>query len=117
MMPLWMTASLSSSARCGCALVSVGPPWVAQRVWPMPVVPSASGLAAEVVAQHLELAGALAHAEIAVAVDHGDAGGVVAPVLEPREAGEEDGLAVARAHVSDDSTHALNARRRVMRGA
>ena len=45
MMPLWMTASLSSSARCGCAFVSVGPPWVAQRVWPIPVVPSASGFA------------------------------------------------------------------------
>ena len=45
MMPLWITASLSSSARCGCALPSVGPPWVAQRVWPMPVVPSARGCA------------------------------------------------------------------------
>ena len=64
----------------------------------------------EVVAQHLELAGALAHAEVAVAVDDGDARGVVAAVLEPGEAGEEDGLAVARAHVSDDSTHGPNPR-------
>ena len=62
----------------------------------------------EVVAEHLELARALAHAQAPVAVDDGDAGGVVSPVLEPREAREEDGLAVARAHVSDDSTHAPN---------
>ena len=37
MMPLWIRASWPSSARCGCAFWSVGPPWVAQRVWPMPV--------------------------------------------------------------------------------
>jgi hypothetical protein len=43
MMPLWMRASLPSSPRCGWALSSVGPPWVAHRVWPMPVCPSARG--------------------------------------------------------------------------
>ena len=68
------------------------------------------GVGLEVLAQHLELAGALAHAEAAVAVDDRDARGVIAAVLEPRESGEEDGLAVARAHVSDDSTHGLNPR-------
>ncbi len=40
MMPLWMTATRPSAAWCGWALRSVGPPWVAQRVWPMPVGPS-----------------------------------------------------------------------------
>ena len=35
MMPLCTTASLSVA--CGCALFSVGLPWVAQRVWPMPI--------------------------------------------------------------------------------
>ena len=43
MIPLWMTASSSWSARCGWAFASVGPPWVAHRVCPMPVVPSGSG--------------------------------------------------------------------------
>ena len=36
MMPLCTTAS--RSVACGCALVSFGRPWVAQRVWPMPIV-------------------------------------------------------------------------------
>ena len=62
----------------------------------------------QVVAQHLELAGALAHAQLAPTVDDGDTGGVVSPVLESSEAREKDGLAVARAYVSDDSTHAPN---------
>src|SRR5690606_36823695 len=38
MMPLWTMAT--SLEKCGCALVSFGTPWVAQRVWPMPIVPS-----------------------------------------------------------------------------
>ena len=71
----------------------------------------------EIVAQDAELAGPLAHPEVALAVDHGDARGVVAAVLQTREPGQEDGLALPRAHVSDDSTHASNGRRRVMRGA
>jgi len=38
-MPLWMMASRPLRERCGWALRSVGLPWVAHRVWPMPVVP------------------------------------------------------------------------------
>ena len=37
MMPLWTTAT--RAVACGCALRSVGAPCVAQRVWPMPVMP------------------------------------------------------------------------------
>ena len=37
MMPLWTSAT--PSLTCGWALVSLGTPWVAQRVWPMPVTP------------------------------------------------------------------------------
>ncbi len=37
MMPLCTTAT--RAVACGCALVSVGAPCVAQRVWPMPVLP------------------------------------------------------------------------------
>ena len=33
MMPLWTTATVPSASRCGCALTSLGAPWVAQRVW------------------------------------------------------------------------------------
>ncbi len=40
MMPLWTTATFSSASRCGWALTSFGAPWVAQRVWAMPVVPA-----------------------------------------------------------------------------
>ena len=39
MMPLWMTATRPLTSVCGWALRSVGPPWVAQRVWPIPVSP------------------------------------------------------------------------------
>ena len=47
MIPLWMSASLPSDPpRCGWALLSVGPPWVAQRVCPMPVLDGGSGCAA-----------------------------------------------------------------------
>jgi hypothetical protein len=46
MMPLWMTASLPPSARCGWALVSVGPPCVAHRVCPMPAVAVGIGCSA-----------------------------------------------------------------------
>ncbi|CNN26714.1 Uncharacterised protein [Mycobacterium tuberculosis] len=41
-MPLWTTAILPAASRCGCALRSVGRPWVAQRVWPRPVVPDSA---------------------------------------------------------------------------
>ena len=46
MMPLWMRASLPSAPpRCGWAFWSVGPPCVAHRVWPMPVVAPGSASA------------------------------------------------------------------------
>jgi hypothetical protein len=37
-MPLWTTA-ISFMETCGCALGSVTPPWVAQRVCAMPMMP------------------------------------------------------------------------------
>ena len=40
MMPLWTTQILPSVEQCGCELTSEGAPCVAQRVWPMPVVPT-----------------------------------------------------------------------------
>ena len=43
MIPLWMTATRPSWLTWGWALLSVGPPCVAQRVWPIPVVESGMG--------------------------------------------------------------------------
>ncbi len=43
MIPLWTTATRPALSRCGWALVSVGPPWVAHRVWPIPALPAGSG--------------------------------------------------------------------------
>ena len=45
-MPLWITATRPEQSRCGWALSSVGGPCVAQRVWPIAVVPPAMGSAA-----------------------------------------------------------------------
>jgi hypothetical protein len=42
MMPLWMTEI--APTLCGWAFSSDGRPWVAQRVWPMPIVPGAGSL-------------------------------------------------------------------------
>jgi hypothetical protein len=39
MIPLWITATLPVQSRCGWALRSVGRPWVAHRVCPIPVTP------------------------------------------------------------------------------
>ena len=39
MMPLWTTAMRLAPSRWGWAFCSVGRPWVAQRVWPIPTVP------------------------------------------------------------------------------
>jgi hypothetical protein len=57
-------------------------------------------------AQRGELARLLAGVQAPVLIDDRDAGGVVSAVFEPREARDEDALAVPGADVSDDSTHA-----------
>ena len=46
MIPLWMTATRPPADTCGWALTSVGPPCVAHRVWPIPVVEGSIGSAA-----------------------------------------------------------------------
>ena len=42
MMPLWMMAKLPVNEMCGWALVELGSPCVAQRVWAIPTVPVVS---------------------------------------------------------------------------
>lgn len=46
MIPLCTTATRPMRPTCGWALPSVGPPWVAQRVWPIPVVAAGNGVSA-----------------------------------------------------------------------
>ncbi len=46
MIPLCTSATRPVGPGWGCALTSLGAPWVAHRVWPMPVVDSASGSSA-----------------------------------------------------------------------
>ena len=46
MIPLCTSATRRPKPRCGCALTSLGAPWVAQRVCPMPVVDGGSGASA-----------------------------------------------------------------------
>ncbi len=71
MIPLWITATRPLVDRCGWALRSVGPPWVAQRVWPMPVVPllmsamTSSAPSVEGLLEIGQLAGALAGQQLA----------------------------------------------------
>ena len=82
MMPLCTTAS--RSVACGCALLSFGRPWVAQRVWPMPIVPCerlARELAFEVAAACLRRAGASRRR----AFERGDAGRIIAAIFEALE--------------------------------
>ena len=55
--------------------------------------------------QVLELAGALLDEHLAAGRDQGDAGRVVAAVLKPGEALQQDGRRLARPNVADDSTH------------
>ena len=71
------------SVACGCALFSVGAPWVAQRVWPMPVWP-ASGSALQPRFEVLQLAFGAAAVELA-AFQRRDAGGIIAAIFQPLE--------------------------------
>ncbi len=85
MIPLWMTVISPVQSWCGWALRSFGRPWVAQRVWARPMAacgrPVGDGRL-----EVRELAGPLLDEQVARVVDEGDAGRVVAAVLEPPEA-------------------------------
>ena len=39
MIPFWTTATAPELSVWGCAFLTSGLPWVAQRVWPIPTVP------------------------------------------------------------------------------
>ena len=104
MMPLCTTATLSVA--CGCALTSFGWPCVAQRVWPMPMVP-ASGSLVEALFQILQLALGAPARQVA-AFQRRDAGGIVAAIFEALERLDHflgDRLAP---EYPDDPAHAWN---------
>ena len=104
---MWTWPELSS---CGWAFSSVTRPWVAQRVWAMPVVDGGSGAGAVVGArldrgaQVGEVADRVDALDLAVR-EHGEAGRVIAPVFELFQPREQQLLAGPRAHVSDDAAH------------
>ena len=102
MMPLWTTAS--RSVACGWALVSFGLPWVAQRVWPMPIVP-ASGACDELDLEVAQLALGAAALEVAV-LQGGDAGRIVAAIFQPLQRLDDQRRDRRRAENSDDAAHA-----------
>ena len=105
MMPLWTSAS--RSVACGWALVSVGLPWVAQRVWPMPERPG-ERRAVELVLEVAELALGAAAGELPV-FEGGDAGRVVAAIFEALEGVEKQRRRRPRPQYPDDPAHASRA--------
>ena len=104
MMPLWITATRPVQSRCGCALRSVGAPWVAQRVWPIadrtrrrrPSSASAASSSASLPARLTT---------VEAAVEHGDARRVVPAVLEPAETFDDDREGLVGPHVAHDAAH------------
>ena len=104
MMPLWTTATRPRASVCGWALTSVGAPWVAQRVWPMPVLPPRSR-GGEFLVQVLDPAGLLRDLQ-ALRADERHAGRVVAPVLQPPQTLDHDVQRRAGADVANDAAHA-----------
>ena len=104
---MWTLPELSS---CGWAFSSVTRPWVAQRVWAMPVWEARQGAGAvggalvDRGAQVGEVADRVHALDLAV-LDHREAGRVIAAVFELFQPGEQQLLAGATAHVSDDSAH------------
>ena len=108
MIPLWIRARRPVQSVCGWAFSAVGLPWVAQRVWPMaaacPVGRVGRQLAPAWPPSPCRPAGP-APARRSAVDHHGDAGRVVAPVLELVERAEEQGDGVGLAGDADDAAH------------
>ena len=113
MIPFITTRTVPSALVCGCAFSVVTRPWVAQRVWPSPAVAPEAVVRAGGVAQLGEVAdGADRLGDALVLGEEREAGGVVAAVLEPLEAGEDELTAGSPADVPDDPAHARRSFRR-----
>ena len=105
MIPLWTSAT--PSLTCGWALVSLGTPWVAQRVWPMPVTPP-RGSASQPLGQPVELARGAPPLDPA-GHQRGDPGAVVAAILEPPQRIQQQGRRRPPADHPDDPAHGRSA--------
>ena len=103
MMPLCTTTMRPVQSRCGCAFSSVGPAVGGPARVADAVVP-VERIGLQRLLEARELAGAPAQIDAAVAHD-GDAGRIVAPVLKPPQAVEQDRDDRARADVADDAAH------------
>jgi hypothetical protein len=105
MMPLWtraMRAFSSLGEKCGWALCEAGAPWVAQRVWAMPVKPCRRFLDLRFEVGHAR--GAARARQAAVDVQ-GDAAGIIATVFEAFQAFDQDRGDIALGYCSDDAAH------------
>ena len=101
MMPLCTTAS--RSVACGCALLSDGRPCVAQRVWPMPIVPW-SGSLWQLGFEIAQLALGAAPRQPA-ALQRRHAGGIVAAVFKALERIDQLHRDRLAAEDADNSAH------------
>ncbi len=103
-MPFMTTWTRPEASSWGWQFSSVTRPWVAQRVWAMPLW--AAG-AAPFTRSRRAFSGPTARVVCAAPVlEQRQAGGVIAAVLQGLEPGHEDLLAGARSGVSDDAAHA-----------
>ena len=103
MIPLCTSAMRPVGSVWGWALTSLGTPWVAQRVWPMPTRPEKS---AGVVARSAAILPFTLWIFRRALVEDGHAGRVVAPVLEAGQAVEHHGHRVPVPDASHDAAHA-----------
>ena len=102
MMPLWTTASLREA--CGWALVSVGLPCVAQRVWPMPIEPR-ERRGGELGLEVLKLALGAPALELAV-LERRDARRIVAAVFEALQRIDDRARDRSRSENANNPAHA-----------
>ena len=77
---------------------------MAQRVCAMPTLPCV-GIGVDRVLQHLHLADGAQALEVRRAVQHRDAGRVVAAIFQPAQPFHEDGNDVPFSDGSDDAAH------------
>ena len=105
MIPLWTTATWPVQSTCGWALASVGPPWVAQRVWPMPLVPVQGRSSSASAFSSLASLPALRSTRSLPSSTMATPGGVVSAVLQPAQAVHGDLEGILMPDVSHDAAH------------
>ena len=112
MMPLCTTAS--RAVAWGWALFSVGRPWVAQRVWPMPTNP-VQGLLGEASLQIAKLALGAAALEAAF-LEGRDPRGIIAAVFEALQRFHEPAGDRFASNDADDPAHLAKLRMKAATG-